>query len=530
MRKKIFVIGSLVMALSFIGGMKFTENLWAAGKSIYEQVNRFAFVMQLVREKYVEEPDMNQMVDGAIVGMLEKLDPHSVYITAEDQKKIAEQFKGEFEGIGISFTIQNKILTVISAIPGTPADQMGLRSGDRIIKIDGVSSYGITNEEVFQKLRGPKGTEVNITVQRPNLDELLEFALIRDTIPIHSVETAFMVDDRTGYLLVNQFTSTTHDELHQALEDLKTQGMEQLLLDLRGNSGGYLQQAVKMLGEFIGGEQRLVYTRGRTADSERPYYAPAKASYDDLPLVVLVNHGSASASEIVAGAVQDLDRGLVVGNTTFGKGLVQQGFELGDGSVVRITTDRYYTPSGRLIQRPYENGMAEYYAEGYDENDPNAHPDSLEVIPDSLREAFSTQKGRVVYGGGGITPDVKIPSIYLSSYAAKMLQQRVFFEYADAYAAKHPELKGNFNDFLRNYQPSDEMIQELVDLAESKKIEFDEEGFIKDRDFIVVALKAELAQHYWNNRLYYYQVRATGDNQIRDALTMFGQAKIVSGQ
>ncbi len=529
-RKKVFIIGSLIVVLAFIGGMKFTENLWAAGKSIYDQVNRFAYVMQLVRDKYVEEPDMNALVDGAIEGMLEKLDPHSVYISAEEQKKVSEQFTGKFEGIGISFAIQNKVLVVISAIPGTPAHRLGLRSGDRIIKIDGVSTFGITNEEVFQKLRGPKGSKVNITVQRPNLDETLEYTITRDTIPIHSVETAFMLDGKTGYVLVNQFTANTNDELHQALAALTQRGMTQLVLDLRENSGGLLQQAVKVLGEFVGGEKRLVFTRGRSEDSERSYSAPPEAPYSSLPIIVLVNHGSASASEIVAGAIQDLDRGLVVGNTTFGKGLVQQAFELGDGSVVRITTDRYYTPSGRLIQRPYGKGLMEYYDEAYDEIDPNEQQvDSLKDEPDSTKEVFQTAKGRKVYGGGGITPDIKMPSDYLSAYAAQLLRGRIFFEFADQYASQHPELKGNYTDFLQNFQPSSEMIQGVIKLGEEKKIPFNQEGFTRDEKFIKLAVKAELAQILWNNRDYYYEVRAQGDGQIQEALKLFDQAKEISG-
>ncbi len=517
-------MGSMVIVLAFIGGMKFTENLWAAGRSIYDQINRFAYVMQLVRDKYVEEPDMNKLVDGAIEGMLATLDPHSVYITAEEQKQISEQFAGEFEGIGISFAIQNHAIVVISPIPGTPADRMGLRSGDRIVEIEGVSTYGITNEEVFKKLRGPKGTQVTITVRRPGLDEPLEFTLTRDKIPIHSVETHFMLNDNTGYILLNQFTSNTTDEMKQALEDLYEQGMKQLVFDLRGNSGGYLQQAVRVLSEFIGNGERLVYTLGRDPSSERSYYAPQEAPYQDLPLIVLVSHGSASASEIVAGAVQDLDRGLVVGVTTFGKGLVQQGFQLGDGSVVRITTDRYYTPSGRLIQRPYDEGIGEYIAEAYDEEKAAANEK-----PDSLKEVFTTKKGRTVYGGGGITPDVKVESDYLHSYGVQLLRQRIFFEYASAFCAEHTIGYDDFPAFLENYQVSDDMLRELVDLATEKGIEFDQEGFDQDKDFIRTAVKAEMAQIIWNNRDYYYQVRSQDDKQIQTALTLFDQAREIAG-
>jgi carboxyl-terminal processing protease len=506
-KKKLFMMGSLVVILAFIAGMKFTENLWAAGKSIYDQVNRLAYVMQLVRDRYVEEPDMNVMVDGAIEGM----------------EQISEQFAGEFEGIGISFAIQNNYLVVISPIPGTPADQMGLKAGDRIVEIEGVSTYGITNDEVFQKLRGPKGTQVAVTVHRSGLDEPLEFTITRDTIPIHSVETYFMLDDNTGYILLNQFTSNTTSEMRTALEELYNQGMTQLLFDLRRNSGGYLKQAVQVLSEFIGEQNALVFTRGRTEASERYYYAPETAPYQRLPIVVLVDNGSASASEIVAGAVQDLDRGLVVGITTFGKGLVQQAFELGDGSVVRITTDKYYTPSGRLIQRPYDNGLGEYIADVY-----NRDGDEEGEQPDSLIEVFHTPSGREVYGGGGIAPDFRVDTEYLTRYGAQLRSQRIHFEYANQYCSGHPRPYDDFEDFLNKFEPTDDMIQEIVKLASSKEIEFDQESFEKDRAYIALSVKAYMAQIYWNNRDYYYRIRSATDKQVQEALKHFDQAREIA--
>jgi len=523
-KKKIFIYGSLIIILAFVSGMKFTENLWAAGRSIYDQVNRLAYVMQLVREEYVEEPDMNELVDGAIEGMLAKLDPHSVYISAKDQKTIAEEFAGEFEGIGISFALQNNMIMVISPIPGTPADRMGLRSGDMITEIEGVSTYGITNEEVFKKLRGPAGSKVEITVQRPGLEKTLTFNLTRDKIPIFSVLTHFMVNDNTGYILLNQFTSTTTDEIKDALEDLYDQGMEQLVFDLRGNSGGYLQQAIKVLSQFVGGKQRLVYTLGRRADSERSYYAPAEAPYQDLPIIVLVSHGSASASEIVSGAVQDLDRGLVVGQTTFGKGLVQRGFDLGDGSVVRITTDRYYTPSGRLIQRPYDEGVGQYLTEAYDEQAIEAHEEA-----DSTKEVYHTAKGRVVYGGGGITPDVKIEPDRIQGYSIQLLRQRIFFEYANQYCTDHEIPYTDFHQYLKDYEPTPEMLAGLVALATKDSIDYVDEDYQHDLDFIKRELKAEIAQIHWNDRDTYYQVRSQGDTQLEKALTLFGQAREIAG-
>ncbi|MBU1882421.1 S41 family peptidase, partial [bacterium] len=463
-------------------------------------------------------------VDGAIEGMLMKLDPHSVYISAKDQQTISEQFAGEFEGIGISFALQNNVIVVISPIPGTPADRMGLRSGDMIIEIEGVSTYGITNDGVFKKLRGPKGSKVDITIQRPGLDETLTFTITRDTIPIFSVLAHYMLGDDTGYILLNQFTTTTTDEIKEALDDLYGQGMKQLIFDLRGNSGGYLQQAIKVLGQFVGDKQRLVYTLGRRADSERSYFSLAEAPYQDLPIIVLLSHGSASASEIVAGAMQDLDRGLVIGQTSFGKGLVQRGFDLGDGSVVRITTDRYYTPSGRLIQRPYDDGLGQYLSEAYDEDAIEAHEH-----PDSTKEVYHTVKGRIVYGGGGITPDIKVEPDRIQSYSIQLLRQRVFFEYASSYCTDHEIPYTDFQKFKAEYKPTQEMLDGLVAKATENEIEFNEEQYQQDLDFITRELTAEIAQIHWNNRDYYYQVRATGDTQIEKALTLFDEAREIAG-
>ena len=501
---------------------RFADVIFARGSAIDEQLRKFNYVIFQIRENYVEETPIEELIDGAINGMLEALDPHSIYISAEEQSRINEQFSGEFEGIGISFVIQNKILTVISPIPGTPADNLGIRAGDRIVEINGESAFGITNEEVFQKLRGPKGTSVDVTIDRDGLSKPLHITIVRDKIPIHSVETSFMLNESTGYILLNQFSSNTSDELEEALQNLAAQGMNQLILDLRGNSGGYLDQAVKVSDKFIRKGELIVFTRGRDSKSERKYYAQKTDAYEKLDLIVLINHGSASASEIVAGAVQDLDRGLVMGARSFGKGLVQTPIPFEDGSLVRLTTARYYTPSGRLIQRPYDGSLADYYRQAFQD-------DSLEVKIDSTREVFYTKAKRKVYGGGGIEPDVKLQSQYYTSFTTELLNRRLFFEYAGNYTSEHPELGVNFDYFLHRFNVTDEILEQFVELAKSKdNMVFNQEEYEKDLPYIKNLIKAELAQNLFNGRLYYYQVRITGDAQIQQAVTLFPKAREIA--
>lgn len=509
----------LIVATSAMLWWSFGDDLFARDSDLEGQLRKFNYLLYKIRENYVEESKLSDLIDGAITGMLESLDPHSIYIPAEEQKRLSEQFRGEFEGIGISFVIQNKLLTVISPIPGTPADRLGIRAGDRIVEIEGESAYGITNDEVFQKLRGPKGTQVSVTIQREGVNEPLHFTITRDKIPIYSVETSFMLDDSSGYLLLNQFTSTTSEELEAALDSLKRSGMTRLIFDLRGNSGGYLDQAVKVCDKFIEGGELLVYTRGRTVGTERNYHSSERGTYKDIDLIVLINHGSASAAEIVAGAVQDLDRGLVAGARSFGKGLVQTPIPFEDGSLVRLTTARYHTPSGRLIQRPYSGVLTDYYREAYSDIDTAA------AEPDSLREIFFTSAGRKVYGGGGIEPDVKLEIRYYTSYTSKLLNQRLFFEYGTSYANEHPELGVDFEIYLRKFAVTDNMLADFLKLAKSKDIEFDEGAFNQDKDIIKNLIKSEIAQNLYNGRLYYYRARIQGDTQVQKVMTLFPQAR-----
>lgn len=492
------------------------------------QLNKLNYILRSVRDNYVEEPDAAKLLEGAIEGMLKELDPHSVYIPADQQKRITEQFRGDFEGIGIQFTIQNDWLTVISPIPGTPADRLGIRAGDRITHIDGLSAYGISNEEVFEKLRGEKGSTVRVTIERPTIEVPLEFEIVRDKIPIFSVGAAFLMPDKeTGYVRISQFTATTTDEVVSALDSLKAIGMKQLLLDLRGNPGGYLDQAWRVADLFMPRKDMLlVYTKGRTPKSNSEFRSTGIGAKYDMPLICLINHGSASASEIVSGAIQDHDRGLVVGQVSFGKGLVQTPYPMPDGSVVRITTARYYTPTGRLIQRPYDNGFAEYVMGGRDDEDPNA-PEIAEQDT-TPREQFLTDGGRVVYGGGGITPDSTVVPSKTNTLTAQLFSKRMYFEWASEYVVKNPNISKDHEDFAKSFQVTDEMLGDFKQFCIDRKIEVDDPRWEQDIAFTKTQLKGEIAGLVFNNRDIYNLIRLQDDEQIQAAMGMFEQAKAVA--
>ena len=487
-------------------------------------------MVQVINQNYVDKVDWEDAMIGAYGGLLNRLDPHSVYIPKKHHQRNEETFRGTFEGIGIEFDIIDDYITVIAPIVGSPSERLGIRPGDRIVEIEGVSAKGITEPEVLEKLRGPKGTTVNVVVRRPGAEELIPFAITRDKIPIYSVLAAFMVDERTGYIMINRFSETTDEELEKALDRLEASGMDRLLLDLRLNSGGYLNQAVAVADKFIEGGEMLVYTRGRTRNANQKYYSTSKATHPPHALVVLLNRGSASASEIVAGAIQDLDRGLIVGETSFGKGLVQRQWKMKDGSAIRVTIARYYTPSGRLIQRPYDEGRRAYYEEiatRSEETQKEHDPEAEESDKAINRPVFHTKGEREVYGGGGITPDVVV--LYespVSEATARLVHhpERFFFNYAVDYAATHRHEFSDFESFLHDFTVGEDMLAELRHRIESRGDEIDEEALSRDYDYIKLLLKSEIAGSLWGKNEY-YRMRLLMDNQIERALTLLPEAE-----
>ena len=490
--------------------------------NLAKELNRFQEVFNAVSRNYVEAVDHQKLVTGAINGMLETLDPHSVYIPKEQVSDMTEKFEGHFYGIGIEFSIFNKVPTVVSPMPGSPADRLGLRPADQIIAIEGKSTYGFTDDQLSNRLRGPEGTTVRLTIRRGNLEEPFEVAMTREKISVASVESSFMLDQQTGYVLISRFAKTTGDELESALVKLENLGMKQLILDLRGNAGGFLEQAVAVSDKFIDRGKTIVYTRGRIAPANEEFLATEPDKHPRFPLIVLMNHGSASASEIVAGAVQDWDRGLVVGETSFGKGLVQSQINLRDGAAVRITTARYYTPSHRLIQRPYDKTLSDYYDEGWDDVDPNAQPDTIKNRP-----TYKTSAGRSMYGGGGITPDEQIKWVRPTPFTVNLILKRSFFEFATEFANRNRQMTNDFNAFRQNWQPTEAVLADFRRKIESLKIKFDPESWNKDLDYIKLELKSEIALTLWD-RQKWYEIKASCNKQIQEVLRFFPQAQKIA--
>lgn len=433
---------------------------------------KFDDVLALVKTRYVDTVNLNVLVEDAIKGMMKDLDPHSEYYTADEYEKMNEPLQGNFEGIGVQFNIIRDTIAVLSPISGGPSEKLGIRSGDKIVKIEGknVAGNGITNNDVIKKLRGDKGTTVNVSIFRRGAKDLLEYSIVRDKIPIFSVDASYMLTPDIGYIKVNRFAETTMDEFRSGLKKLKDNNMKHLVLDLRGNSGGYLKTAIELSDEFLKDREMIVYTEG-VSSPKRDYIATTRGSFEQGKLVVLIDEGSASASEIVSGAVQDWDRGLLIGRRSFGKGLVQGPFRLRDNSWLKITTARYYTPTGRCIQRSYESGIDEYRKEDERrvENGELFHQDSIK-ISDSLK--YYTPNNRVVYGGGGIMPDIFIPldtsenSKFLTQLYAQGILNDFVNEFTDSKREEFAFLYPNFETFNKKFEVNQKLFDEFLAYAD----------------------------------------------------------------
>ena len=483
-------------------------------------------IISFVNHFYFDQVDFDKVMDGSFRGLMEELDPHSTYIPAKEQENISELFKGNFQGIGIEFDILDGYITVISPIPDSPSEIVGLMPGDKIIAIDKEDAYKITKSEVFKKLRGKKGSEVLVTISRIGAPEPFDISIIRDNIPIYSVGSATMLSNNIGYIFLRRFSATTKDEVNSAIDTLLSQGMEKLLFDLRGNSGGYLEQAAAISDLFINTNDTLVYTVGKIKESNQVFLAnTSKNSSSSFSLIILINRGSASAAEIVSGAVQDLDRGLVVGETSFGKGLVQRQLPLDNGAALRVTIARYYTPSGRLIQRPYEDGNdLAYYRELYAQ-DRESKIDSLKM----LRPKYKTKSGRTVYGGGGITPDIYIPyKNTLNNETAKIIRnpKRPIFNFASKYASRYKKNFNNFNNFKKDWTVTTSMLQDFFIYLDSDSIKVQRDSVMNnDSEFLKNRIKSELAGSVWGKNEN-TNIRLRFDNQVVEALKHFNEADV----
>ncbi len=492
---------------------------------VSQSKHKVATVLDYINRYYVDSVSWKATTDEAIKGALQTLDPHSIYLSRKEVKQTEESFEGRYQGIGIQFDIVEGYPTVISVIPGSPSDRAGLQSGDKIIKIEGEPTHKISVDEVPRKLKGPKGTTVTVTILRSGLDKPFDVKLERDEIPITTINTYFMIDSITGYVWINRFAQTTDNELEDALQDMESRGMRRLIFDLRDNGGGLLRQAVKVVGKFINGNKLVVFTRGKLKAFNESFYTAElrEGKVRDYPLILLINHGSASASEIVAGAIQDYDRGLLIGTTSFGKGLVQNEFELPDGSRIRLTVSKYYTPSGRLIQRPYKNiSRQKYYTELWEDSSKYESSDSTNGSP-----VYYTSKGRKVYGGGGIKPDIIVEYINplkSAQWIVQLLEKRAFFETVEKWAPDLGYWKMDFDMFYKRFQVSDAMLKTLKQIAQKHNITIPLKALREQKAFLKNRLKAELARHFWSMSEF-YRVLLQNDNQFSAALSHFDEAE-----
>lgn len=462
--------------------------------------------MQIISFAYVDSVKLSKVAEDAIVGMLKELDPHSVYISKEDLKEANEPLEGNFEGIGIQFQILSDTIVVISPISGGPSEKLGIQSGDKIVKIEGKSVAGIKikNEDVLKQLRGKKGTKVTITILKVGTNnKLVDYTIIRDKIPIYSVDASYMVNGEIGYIKVNRFAATTGDEFRAALSKLNGLGMKDLILDLTDNGGGLMQAAIEMADEFLTDRKMIVYSQGINSPKQ-VNYATTRGTFEKGKLVVLVDEGSASASEIVTGAIQDWDRGLVIGRRTFGKGLVQKPFNLSDGSQIRLTIARYYTPVGRNIQKSYKDGDEAYHKDLMDrmKHGEFYSADSIH-FPDSLK--YFTPNHRTVYGGGGIMPDIFVPldttgnSEYLTNLFRKGVLSQFSLKYLDQERARLETTYPTAADFVKNFKTDQTFMDRFNAYAAKDSVSFDAKGYEISKQILQTQLKARLAQNMFGN-------------------------------
>lgn len=547
-RAKWYIIpGIALLLLGTVLGMKLEASL--LDDDTFTNLRKLEDAFVIINQRYVEEVDAGRMAESAIQSMLKNLDPHSTYVSADEAEEVQQSYQGSFGGIGIWFEIPRNdddhtddTVRVVSIISDGPSEKVGLMPGDRIITIDDSSAVGLTQNEVTSKLKGEIGTRVDVEVKRRGVSQPIEFTLTRDEIPLFTVDTSYMIDEETGYLRISRFSMQTYDEFMEHVRELQAKGMKQLVMDLRSNPGGIMESAVQIVDEIVPGDEMIVYTRGRLDEATSAYRTRRKGILEDTPMIVLVNEFSASASEIVSGALQDHDRALIVGQRTFGKGLVQNQFPLPDGSFLQMTVARYYTPSGRLIQTPYENGdQKDYYESKFSSlGDATFNlSEYLDSIPDSLR--FTTEHGREVFGGGGILPDYIVQpdttpvlgAVLRGGVDARFTRQW-FIENEGRLRDTWGDRQDDFNN---EYEISEEVWNAFWEFAaenevtlttEASEADPDENVFTRaeadaQRDRLSVYLKARIAQELYGNKAWYPIYRHV-DSELQSAMELWDMA------
>lgn len=515
MKKMKYLAAAVICAAATFG----ISAQYSRSNSASRQQQKLLMVENIVNNLYVDNVDEEKIVENAVRGILENLDPHSSYSTKEETTSSQETMQGSFSGIGIQFNMQKDTLYVVQTIAGGPSETVGILPGDRFIAVDDsiIAGRKLKNTDIMKRLRGPKGTKVNIKVKRGSNTDLLEFRITRDDIPLNSIDAVYMADGKTGYIRLSRFAATSYKEFKDAITKLKKQGMQQLILDLTDNGGGYMQIAAQIANEMLNRGNLIVYTQGRKSPRQN-LNADGSGTFRTQKVVVMINQFSASASEILSGAVQDWDRGVVVGRRSFGKGLVQREFLLPDSSSFRLTIARYYTPSGRNIQKPYVKGDREDYDKDIIDRYNHGELQSADSIhfADSLKHT-TLRLHRTVYGGGGIMPDVFVPldTTQYTDYHRRLVAKGIIPQFALRYVDKNrADLKAQYPDaqkFIKEFTVTDEMLNNLVDAGKAEKVDFDKSQFAKSKEMLRTFVKAAIANDLFSTGAYFQIVNEQND-------------------
>ncbi|AEI48485.1 S41 family peptidase [Runella slithyformis] len=530
----------ILLSITLAAGVFLGATFFGGSKGITDVARgytKFKEVLQLIDNNYVDTVNTDELVDYSITKMLEKLDPHTYYFNPKDAIAARSQLEGGFDGIGIEFNLYKDTVYVVTPLVGGPSEAVGIQSGDKILKVNNEVFTGakVDNAFIFSKLRGPRGSQVSIEILRRGVPKPLAFQLKRDRIPTYSVDASYMIDKEIGYVKVTRFSESTYDEFKNALGRLKTQGMKKLLLDLRGNPGGYMDRATNMVDELIAGDKMIVYTDGKDDRYDRQTRTKNAGMFENGSVVVLIDEGSASASEIVAGALQDHDRALIVGRRSFGKGLVQMPVNLSDGSELRLTISRYFTPSGRSIQKPYTHGDVESYEKDIKNRFSHGELFVADSIKNNPKLQFRTDAGRIVYGGGGITPDVFVPrdTSMMTPYLYELFGKNIVRDYAVRYSGENKKQfeKLSFAEFLKTFTPTEADLNAIVANATADDIKFNEKEYKRSKPYIRTYLKAMIGRYAYQKRdkgglnNEFYQVMSELDEGYKKAVTLFDQAE-----
>jgi len=501
------ILFAIILVTGIFLGKALNKNPYENYAHLVQSDNKLSRVVSYIENRYVDTVSRSKLEEAAIPALLEELDPHSVYIPASQMQSVNEDMRGNFEGIGVVFNHQTDTAIIISVITGGPSDKVGVLAGDRIIRVNDslIAGQNIPSNDVVGMLKGEKGTKVKVSLERKNVPDLIEVEIIRDEIPLYSVDVSYMINDEIGYIKINRFAETTYDEFVEGVKKLKKDNIKKLILDLRGNTGGYMVAATNIVDQFLEAGKLIVYTEGK-ASPRQEIYSTARGVSKDLDIIVLQDEFAASASEILSGAIQDNDRGKIIGRRSFGKGLVQEPYQLSDGSVIRLTIARYYTPTGRSIQKPYSEDKLKYHNdlnERY-QNGEFTQADSIHFV-DSLK--FVTPEGNVVYGGGGIMPDIFVPldTTGYSRYFAEVVRKGVLYNFAFEYADKHRNQLVKFKDAksINDYLESIDIFNQFVEFAEENGVSKSAKGFNKSKHLVNTRLKANIARNIIDNDGFY---------------------------